>query len=168
MMQVKGLSMRRYPGGYGLPCLILALVLAACDQAPPPPAADPRPVRVISVAERAESAIVTLTGTIQAQTEVNLGFRIDGRMVERLVNVGDRVEAGQVIARLDPTTEENSLRAARAALWFSWSMEMMAVSRSLRSSAGPLRRRRVSQRVQPAPLCLAAVVITPVPSGLVK
>ena len=115
-MKVEGLSMRRYPGGYWLPCLILAFALTACDQAPPPPAADPRPVRVISVAERAESTIVTLTGTIQAQTEVNLGFRIDGRMVERLVNVGDRVEAGQVIARLDPTTEENSLRAARAAL----------------------------------------------------
>ncbi|MCA3388614.1 MAG: efflux RND transporter periplasmic adaptor subunit [Roseomonas sp.] len=108
--------MPRNPGRQGLLCLILAGALAACDQPAPPPAADPRPVRVISVGERAESTIVTLTGTIQAETEVNLGFRIDGRMVERLVNVGDRVEAGQVIARLDRTNEENSLRAARAAL----------------------------------------------------
>ena len=51
-----------------------------------------------------------------AETEVNLAFRIDGRMVERLVNVGDRVTAGQVVARLDRQNEENSLRAARAQL----------------------------------------------------
>jgi RND family efflux transporter MFP subunit len=37
-------------------------------------------------------------------------------MVERLVNVGDRVAAGQVVARLDRSNEENALRAARAAL----------------------------------------------------
>jgi RND family efflux transporter MFP subunit len=60
--------------------------------------------------------VVSLTGTIQAETEANLGFRIEGRMIERLVNVGDRVRAGQVVARLDRTNEENNLRAARAAL----------------------------------------------------
>jgi RND family efflux transporter MFP subunit len=73
-------------------------------------------VRVATVEPRGEGTLVSLTGTIQAETEVNLGFRIDGRMVERLVNVGDRVTAGQVVARLDRTNEENSLRAARAAL----------------------------------------------------
>ncbi|MGI9128062.1 MAG: efflux RND transporter periplasmic adaptor subunit [Roseomonas sp.] len=108
--------MRRHPGGRGLLCLILVSALSACDQQPAAPAPEPRPVRVVSVAERADSTIVTLTGTIQAETEVNLGFRIDGRMVERLVNVGDRVAAGQIIARLDRTNEENGLRAARAAL----------------------------------------------------
>ena len=108
--------MRIHPGGRGLLCLILVGALAACDQQPAAPAPEPRPVRVVSVAERADSTIVTLTGTIQAETEVNIGFRIDGRVVERLVNVGDRVAAGQMIARLDPTNEENGLRAARAAL----------------------------------------------------
>lgn len=109
--------MREVPGGVPLPCLLLALAaVSACDQPAPPPAPEPRPVRVATVAARGDVTTVSLTGTVQAQTEVDLAFRIDGRMVERLVNVGDRVEAGQVIARLDRTTEENGLRAARAAL----------------------------------------------------
>src|SRR5262249_27784878 len=40
--------------------------------------------------------------------------RIDGRMIERTVNVGDHVTAGQVVARLDPSNAENALRSARA------------------------------------------------------
>ena len=50
----------------------------------------------------------------QAQTEVNLSFRVDGRMVERRVEVGETVRRGQVIARLDPQNEESGLQAARA------------------------------------------------------
>ena len=41
---------------------------------------------------------------------------LDGRMVERLVNVGEAVAPGQPVARLDPQNEENALRAARADL----------------------------------------------------
>ncbi|WP_206030233.1 efflux RND transporter periplasmic adaptor subunit [Roseomonas sp. AR75] len=96
--------------------LLLPVLLAACGDPAPPPAPEPRPVRVTTVEPRQGGEVVSLTGTIQAETEANLGFRIDGRMIERLVNVGDRVQAGQVIARLDPTNEENNLRAARAAL----------------------------------------------------
>ena len=108
--------MPRYPGGPALPCALLLTALTACGEPPAPPPAEPRPVRVATVESRGEPTIVSLTGTVQAQTEVNLGFRIDGRMVERLVNVGDRVAAGQVVARLDRTNEENALRAARASL----------------------------------------------------
>ncbi len=96
--------------------LVLPTLLAACGESAPPPAPEPRPVRVTTVEPRRGGDVVSLTGTIQAETEANLGFRIDGRMVERLVNVGDRVRAGQVVARLDRTNEENNLRAARAAL----------------------------------------------------
>jgi membrane fusion protein, multidrug efflux system len=59
---------------------------------------------------------VSLTGTVQAETEVNLAFRIGGRLIERHVNVGDRVAPGQLVARLDAEDEENGLRAARADL----------------------------------------------------
>lgn len=109
--------MPNHAGGAPLPCLLLALAaLSACGEPPAPPPAEPRPVRVSTVEARGEATVVSLTGTVQAETEVNLGFRIDGRMVERLVNVGDRVTAGQVVARLDRTNEENGLRSARAAL----------------------------------------------------
>jgi membrane fusion protein, multidrug efflux system len=89
-------------------------LLAACGPAEPPPAPEIRPVRVVTVEKQAGGETVSLTGTVQAQTEVNLAFRIDGRMIERPVNVGDEVKAGQVVARLDPGNEQNALRAARA------------------------------------------------------
>lgn len=96
--------------------LLLLAGLAACDDGAPAAAPDIRPVRVMAVEGRAGGEIVSLTGTIQAETDVNLAFRIDGRMIERSVNVGDRVTAGQVVARLNRDNEESNLRAARAAL----------------------------------------------------
>lgn len=92
------------------------MLLAACGPAAAPPAPDIRPVRVVTVEKQAGGETVSLTGTVQAQTEANLAFRIDGRMVERLVNVGDQVKGGQVVARLDPENERNALRSARAAV----------------------------------------------------
>jgi RND family efflux transporter MFP subunit len=53
---------------------------------------------------------------VQAQSEVNQSFRIDGRLLERLVSVGDAVRPGQLIARLDPQNEESGLLSARAQL----------------------------------------------------
>jgi RND family efflux transporter MFP subunit len=93
----------------------LALV-AACKRAEEPPPPEVRPVRVISVEQRAAGDVVSLTGTVQAQTEVNFSFRIDGRMIDRSVNVGDVVKPGQVLARLDPSNEDASLASARAQL----------------------------------------------------
>jgi RND family efflux transporter MFP subunit len=60
--------------------------------------------------------VVVLTGQIKAEDEVSLGFRIDGKMVQRLVSVGDRVTPGEIVARLDPHEAENGLRAADADL----------------------------------------------------
>lgn len=96
--------------------VLVALLLAACDSGPPAQAPEARPVRVVSVERNAGGEVAQLTGTVQAETEVNLAFRIDGRMVERMVNVGDVVQAGQVVARLNPENEQNNLRAAQAAL----------------------------------------------------
>lgn len=99
-----------------LSLLLGAVFLAGCDNEAPPPQPEIRPVRVVTVEHSAGGEVVSLTGTVQAETEVNLAFRIDGRVTERLVNVGDAVHAGQVVARLNPENEENNLRAARAQL----------------------------------------------------
>ena len=91
-------------------------LLAACRPAPEPPPPEIRPVRVMTVMKLAAGQTVSLTGTVQAQTEVNYAFRIDGRMIDRPVRVGDAIRPGQLLARLDASNEESSLASARAQL----------------------------------------------------
>jgi RND family efflux transporter MFP subunit len=96
---------------------VLALLLAtSCGPAEEPPAPDVRPVRAITVEELPGGETVTLTGRIEAQEEVSLAFRVGQRLIERKVNVGDRVEPGQLVARLESTTLDNAVQAARANL----------------------------------------------------
>jgi membrane fusion protein, multidrug efflux system len=89
--------------------------LSACEEQAPP-TVQTRPVRTIIVERKTVGEPVTLTGQIHAQDEVSLAFRIDGRMTERLVSVGDRVEANQLIAKLDSQNEVNAERSAKADL----------------------------------------------------
>jgi len=95
--------------------LSASVLLASCDSKTEPPVPEPRPVRTITVAKRDIGETVAFTGRIEAENETRLAFRIGGRMVERSVNVGDRLEPDQVVARLDPQDEINSLRSAQAA-----------------------------------------------------
>ncbi len=98
-----------------LPCLIgVALTLAACKQKPQAEAPEVRPVRTVIAAPSESGETVALTGHVAAETEASLGFRIGGRVIERLVNVGDHVETGQDLAKLDPQDEVNALRSAQA------------------------------------------------------
>ena len=96
--------------------LCAVLLLSACQRAVEAPAPEIRPVRAITVEPRSNAGIVALTGTVQAQTEINESFRIDGRLIERTVDIGDSVKPGQLIARLDPENEESGLQAARAGM----------------------------------------------------
>ncbi len=99
-----------------VPAVVLVVALAGCSEDAAVVEDKPRPVRVITVSEGAAGEVVTLSGVIEAKNEVDLAFRIGGRIVERAVNVGDRVEAGQLIARLDSQDEQNAVRAARSEL----------------------------------------------------
>jgi membrane fusion protein YbhG len=58
---------------------------------------------------------LTLSGNIEV-TEAQLGFKIPGRVVERTVSEGDRVQAGQLIARLDDAEQKEQLALRRAEL----------------------------------------------------
>jgi len=95
--------------------VLMVASLAGCGD-PEPPAPQVRPVRAVTVARRAEGESVSLTGQIQAQNQASLAFRLDGRLIERRVNVGDVVKPGQVIGRLDPQIPQNNLRQAQANL----------------------------------------------------
>jgi membrane fusion protein, multidrug efflux system len=94
----------------------LATMAVACRPEAAPPAPEIRPVRTVTIAKRDAGVPVVLTGSIRAQDEAPLAFRVSGRMIERRVNNGDRVRPGQVVARLETQNEQNNLRAARANL----------------------------------------------------
>jgi membrane fusion protein, multidrug efflux system len=94
----------------------LAVLLASCGAEVETAAPEPRPVRTVTVEKREAGVPVTLTGRIEAEDEVTLGFRIAGRVLENNLRRGDRIEAGQLVARLESQNERNALRAAKASL----------------------------------------------------
>ena len=94
---------------------IIAAAVAGCDKTSPS-AREARPVRAVAVEQGAEGEIVSLTGHVRAKDQASLAFRLDGRMIERPVHVGDALKPGQVVARLDPQIQDNALRSAEANL----------------------------------------------------
>ena len=96
--------------------LALLTLLAGCRSAEEERPPEIRPVRAITLEKREAGDTIALTGTVQAQSEVNQSFRIDGAINERTVDLGDMVRAGQQLARLDPQNEESALLASRAQL----------------------------------------------------
>ena len=97
--------------------VLIGLALAA---APPavasPQGADPLRVRVVEAQRSPVSEDVVLSGDIQAQAQVNVSFRTNGKVASRKVEVGDHVEADQVLAELEPLTQRANLDNAKAAL----------------------------------------------------
>jgi membrane fusion protein, multidrug efflux system len=96
--------------------LVLLMLLAGCtDPAPqgPPPLTR---IKVIAAQFSDFAPKVTLTGTISAQVQSDLAFRVSGKMIERTVDVGDHVTADQVLARLDPQAQQANLESAKAAV----------------------------------------------------
>src|SRR6266576_467012 len=82
-------------------------------------ARDPRqepPMVSLVTAARVSASERSFTGTIGARVESNLGFRVAGKIVERLVNVGEQVKAGQPLMRIDETDLRLALTAKRNAV----------------------------------------------------
>ena len=94
---------------------LIAATLTGCDK-PAPPTPQARPVRAVTVESHAQGETVSLTGHIRAKDQASLAFRLDGRMLERPVHVGDVLKAGQVVARLDPQNQQNALQTAQGTL----------------------------------------------------
>lgn len=80
----------------------LSLVLIGCAEKPnPDPRTQPPLVRV-GTAEAASLASRTFTGTVAARVQSDLGFRVSGKVLERLVDAGQVVKYGQPLMRIDP------------------------------------------------------------------
>lgn len=106
-------------GGVGF-ALVLAVAsaLAGCgEQAPAQGAAAPaRPVQVTRAELRPREAEKTFVGVVRARREIDLAFRVGGKVVQRRVEVGDRVAPGDLIARIDPEDLKLEVESARAEL----------------------------------------------------
>ncbi len=97
-------------------CVLIcaSVALAACSRPEPPP--EPvRSVKLIKVGADSLSATAEYAGDVRARTESAMGFRVGGKLVERPADVGQRVQPGQLLARLDAQDLALSSQAAQAA-----------------------------------------------------
>jgi multidrug efflux pump subunit AcrA (membrane-fusion protein) len=85
------------------------------------PRQDPQLVR-LAIAKPAGASERAFTGVVSARVQSNLGFRVPGKVVERLADVGQNVRAGEPLMRLDQTdldlalaAKDKAVAAARAA-----------------------------------------------------
>src|SRR5262245_58038468 len=129
-MSAEGFGRGKVSGCLPIAALLALLggsLLAACRPEAEPMLLGVRPVRTV-VAERQEAGTaISLTGRIEAEDEVSLAFRISGRILQSDVKLGDRVKAGEVVARLESQNELNTLRTSKA---------------NLRAAQGQLRQAR--------------------------
>jgi multidrug efflux pump subunit AcrA (membrane-fusion protein) len=79
----------------------LALALAGCNEIAAQRAAPIRPVLVTAVHYEAQARDRSFVGTIRPRIESDLGFRVGGKVLKRLVEVGALVDAGTPLATLD-------------------------------------------------------------------
>jgi RND family efflux transporter MFP subunit len=114
-----------------------------------------RQVQVTTAEEKALDQLVVVTGTLAADQEVVLGFKVSGRLAEIPVDLGTSVEKAQQIAKLDTTDFELRVRQADAALQqarvrlglspedsdFSVKIENTAVAKQARAEMDAARNR---------------------------
>lgn len=99
-------------GGIGL-ALMAAIVLSACSKSAP--VEEPvRAVKVLTVGASPLLATREFAGEVRARSESRLGFRVAGKIVLRQVDLGQQVNAGDVLAQLDAQDYQLTADAARA------------------------------------------------------
>ena len=105
-------SLKNFTPALSLSSIALAgLLLTACSK-PAAPAAIVKPVFVTTVTSANSAQSRSFTSVVHARVETELGFRTGGKVIERLVEVGDSVKAGQVLARLDPVDYQLAVKSA--------------------------------------------------------
>lgn len=111
----------------------LAGALSACHGADPDPRTQPPLVRVISPVVAGDTAH-EFTGIVAARVQSDLGFRVGGKIAERLVQAGQAVRRGQPLMRIDPTDLALATRAAQES-------EQAARARAIQTAADERRLR---------------------------
>lgn len=105
-----------FPTFFSRSALVVALAfLAACSK-PTPPAEPVRAVKVITVASDSIRSGAEYSAEVRPRVESRLGFRVSGKLLRRMVDVGQHVKAGEALAQLDAQDFKLSVDAARAQL----------------------------------------------------
>src|SRR6266581_4327138 len=105
--------LQRHPAIVVVVIGLLPFVLAACSDAASSlsdPRTQPPLVRTEAV-ERSVQSERAFTGIVAARVQSDLGFRVPGKVLERLVNTGQTVKRGQTLMRIDPTDLTLAVRA---------------------------------------------------------
>jgi RND family efflux transporter MFP subunit len=111
-----GFTARSLPLGWGaVGALVLMLAVSACNKEEKAATATAvRPVRTVTVAYQDTGDTLSLTGEIQPRYQADIGFRVDGKILQRPVDVGTEVKKGDLIARLDPQQYRQDLEVAKS------------------------------------------------------
>lgn len=99
---------------------------------------DPRqqaPIVRLATAERVTGSERAFTGITAARIQSNLGFRVPGKIIERLVDVGQQVKAGQPLMRIDDTDLRLALAARRNAVAAARAVQVQASADEKRYAA---------------------------------
>ncbi|TCO84216.1 RND family efflux transporter MFP subunit [Chthoniobacter flavus] len=116
-------------------CLTIAALTGGCSK---PSAKDPRlqvPRVEVCKAEAAPSGRTSFTGIVEARVQSDLGFRVAGKILERSVDVGQRVQKGQMLMRLDPEDLQLSAAAQQANVEAARAKYIQAKADEARSAA---------------------------------
>lgn len=139
----------------GLLVAVALSALTACSEEKKVEAPDPvRPVKVVEIGGPEIGRSLVYSGSVRARTEMNLGFRVAGKITERLVDVGDRVEPGTILARLDAVDYQLSVRRADADL--TSAQKQVEITGLARKRAETLAEKSVTSQSQLEQAQLAA------------
>jgi len=93
--------------------LAVLLLLAGCDKAPDT-VAEVRPVKTMTAIQEVLSDLPSQVGDVRPHFESDLGFKLGGKVLWRVTELGGTVRKGDVVARLDEQDQRNQLLAAEA------------------------------------------------------
>jgi HlyD family secretion protein len=125
---------RAWLAGLGLVAVILVGLIARDTVLAKPAAAT---IRTVAADRGTVTSVVSGTGSLSPAGRMNVNFKVAGTLTEVDVRVGDKVTTGQVLARVDATTQQAALAQAQASL--------ATAQANLQSTQSPLTGAQLAQ-----------------------
>lgn len=123
-----------------------AILFAGCSKAPE---VDPRtepPTVLTAHAAHATASVRRFSGVVAARVQSNLGFRVNGKVIARLVDVGQTVKRGQPLMKLDPIDLDLAITMKQAELNAARARSVQAIAEEARQ-AGLIKKGATSQQL---------------------